>query len=456
MIPRSATCALGTLLLTILLSPTPSLAQGSSPVASGPLTLDEAVAASLQHFPSVRSARADTVGAEAGVARETSRWIPDLTLRGSGTQYQKPGLVYPIHSFRPEDIPPFNRTLFQGGIYLDYTLFDGGGRTSRIREARDLMEASRASLDGSTSELIAQVAATYLQTLSRRAALQAHDERLDALRAERERVATFEKAGKAARIEMLRVEATLAGAESERVHLAAQLAASERDLTGLTGMPLERTRAENLASISLIDTLLAPDDTLVALAFTRNAEVREAEWSVSAARASAGVARAARLPRLGLTGAYQAWTDPDGNSSLEWNVGVHLEQTLFTGGDVTARIHEADARDRTAQEGLRLARIQTRRTVLNAVDAVREADASVRSLESAVARYEEVARIEALALDAGTGVQTDFLNAEADLLASRADLAEARRNAVVTRVELARLTGALDTEWLSQNLESAR
>ena len=435
--------------------PVPPTMRTEAPPGGG-LTLNEAVARALGFFPTVRSARAGVEGAEADVTRERGAWIPDLSLRGTATRYQEPTLVYPIHSFTPGSFPPFNRTVLQGGAYLNYTLFDGGGRVNRVRRAHRAAEASRAALDGSESEIIAQVTAKYLEVLSHREALDAHDRRLEALRAERGRVLQFRQVGRAAKVESLRVEAALSAAEAKRVQLAGDLGRSERDLTGLTGIPQEETRAANLAGLALADTLLAPGDSLVARAFRASPDVREAERNAAAARAASGAAKATRLPRLELAGGYQVWSDPDGNSSNEWNAAVQVTQPLFTGGELSGTIRKAAAGRTQAEEGLRLARITTRRAVLQAADRVREATARTASLEAAVTRYDEVARIEALALRAGTGTQTDFLSAEADLLNARADLAEAHRAEITTRVELARLTGALTPDWLTDNLETER
>ncbi len=453
----------GTITLAILL--TPILGAGPAagrsapdpdPAGAAPLTLKEAVEASLRHFPTVRGSRADLRGAEADLTREHGAWLPDLNLRGSATRYQEPTIVYPIHSFGPDAFPPLNRTVFQGGAYLNYTLFDGGGRMKRVDEARDRVGAAEASLAGSESELVAQVAEKFLEVLSRRRTLDAHDRRLDALRSERDRVDRFMAAGRAARVDSLRVEAALAGAEAQRVQLAGDLAVSQRDLAGLTGILPPRTSAGNLVPVALADTALAPGDTLVARAFRANADVRRAERSAAAARAATGAAKSVRYPRLELTGGYQVWSDPDGNSSNEWNAAVQVTQTLFTGGEVAGRIRKAEAGRTAADEGVRLARITTRRAVLQAADRVRAADARVRSLAAAAGRYDEVARVEELALTAGTGTQTDYLTAEADLLAARAELAEARRAAAAARVELARLTGELDPGWLDTHLETER
>ena len=63
-----------------------------------------------------------------------------------------------------------------------------------------------------------------------------------------------------------------------------------------------------------------------------------------------------------------------------------------------------------------------------------------------------MARIEQLRVDAGVGTQTDYLAAEADLLASRAQLVEARNGEIAARVELARAAGGLDLGWFDRTL----
>jgi outer membrane protein TolC len=56
-------------------------------------------------------------------------------------------------------------------------------------------------------------------------------------------------------------------------------------------------------------------------------------------------------------------------------------------------------------------------------------------------------------LESGAGTQTDYLNAEADLLTARGGYIEARYDEIAGRAELARVTGVLDLAWIEQNLE---
>jgi hypothetical protein len=92
---------------------------------------------------------------------------------------------------------------------------------------------------------------------------------------------------------------------------------------------------------------------------------------------------------------------------------------------------------------MRQIELQVEEAIDRALSGIREARARVESLVIAVARAEEVARIEQLLLETGSGTQTDFLSAEADLLAIRADLVDGRHAEIAARVDLARVTGEL-------------
>jgi outer membrane protein TolC len=66
---------------------------------------------------------------------------------------------------------------------------------------------------------------------------------------------------------------------------------------------------------------------------------------------------------------------------------------------------------------------------------------------------EEVVRIQKLLLETGQGTQTDYLDAEADLLAARASLSQARLGEVEARADLARAAGQLTPAWIEENVE---
>src|SRR5690606_24171249 len=100
--------------------------------------------------------------------------------------------------------------------------------------------------------------------------------------------------------------------------------------------------------------------------------------------------------------------------------GVELSWPIFTGGATRAAVARARAELDAARSELEVVRLETEQAVDVARTALVEAEAMAEALAIAVSQWEEVARIEALALDAGSGVQADLLSAQAGLFQARA------------------------------------
>jgi len=415
--------------------------------APTPLSLAAAVRRALEHDPVFGATVATGEAARAAVGEAQARWFPVVALTGSAMQYQEPMIAIPIHGFEADRIPPFDETLFQAGVTLQYTLFDGA-RRARVRGARARSDAALAAVDEAAQTAIARTVRAYLAVLGDRGVLDAHDRRLAALDSELGRVRLRRDAGKAADVEVLRVEATLAAARAERVRAAADLDVAERELARLADLPPDGARAERLVAVEAEAEPVHAREVLLARALATNPVLERARREQAAAHAGRAVATAARWPTLDLIGAYMDRGGLDTEHQLEWNVGVQLSYPLFTGGAVAGAAERAGAESRAAAQRVRAVEQQVARDVDRALAAVEETAARVASLETAVTRFAEVARIEQLRLDAGSGTQTDYLNAEADLLAARAALVEATHGAIAARVDLARVIGALDLVWV--------
>lgn len=450
---RGASAALLALALTFA---GPAARSQTAAAGDSALSLSDAVARALRTFPSVSAARASRDEAKAASGEAKAAFFPTVAVQSDATRFEKPALVTPIHDFAISDLPPFNRTVVQSSLTASLTLFDGGARVNRYRSARESVDASEASLDAAQQALVGQTVAAFLAVTGDRDLLGAHDRRIEALRGERDRVQRLLDTGKAARVELLRVEAELASAEADRVRAAASLDDAERQLGRLTGLDAEKTRAERLRAVALADTTLSPREGWIATALEKSPALLEAKRRRLAADASRRAAQGARWPELSATGAYTDWRDLEGDDALEWNAGLRVSLPIFTGGAIGQRIARARASAQGASAGERLAEIETRHAIDQAYSAVTAARARVESLERAVARFAEVARIEELQLQSGGGTQTDYLKSEADLLTARANWIDARNGEIAARAELARTAGVLDEGWLAARLEAAR
>ncbi len=125
---------------------------------------------------------------------------------------------------------------------------------------------------------------------------------------------------------------------------------------------------------------------------------------------------------------------------------------IFHGGALDERAAQAGARRDAVAESLRATRLDLHQRLDAALAALDRARARRDALGEARDQYVEVARIEKLRLDTGVGIQADYLDAEASLLDARAGLVEASNDEVAARVDVARLTGALDLPWIERHL----
>lgn len=461
---RAGVAAVAAILLTFARLPAlvAQEASAAEPESDERLTLAEAAERALATHPSVAAARADQERAAAAVGVSRGRLFPQLRADASLTRFQEPMIVTPLHGLEIGQglaeltVPDFDRTLIQGEVSLAFTLFDGGLRSADVRRARAERDALGAALGGARLDLVVDVAESYLRALTVRDVLQTEDSRIVALTAERDRAQSFLDQGRSARVELLRAEAALSRAAADRVSAVQNLELAMADLGRLTGLGAAELDVRRLVSVRAIPPDAAADRAaLISAALAANPEVERARRQVLAAEAGRTAARAAWFPQLDAVGAYIDRGSAAGDFTGEWQAGVQLGYPLFTGGSRESEVKGADAAARAVHARLRETELSAERGVDQALAALREQDARVDALVASVEQSQEVVRIERLALDAGRGLQTDYLAAEADLLAARAALIQARNDEVLAGVRLARATGELSPEWINRQVETS-
>jgi outer membrane protein len=450
---KAALTAVVVMVATVALAGGAVAQTGPTAAPQRPLRLDEAVDMALASYPAVAAADANVDRAVAARREAGADRYPSLHVGGSVTRFEEPMTVRPLHAFDPAQPPDFDRTLIQGELNVSYSLFDGGERAARARRAEADVRAAGADAEGTRAAVTARVASTYLGVLSSGEVADSHERRLDALEEEERRVQALLAEGQAPEIQLLRVQAALEAAEAEAVVARGELATAELELARLTGASLERTRRDGLVAVALRSDAAPSRSVAVEHALAANPEVEAARRAVEGARASASMVRSARWPKVDAFGTYWERGGEETSFAGEWGAGLRVSYPLFTGGAISGRIEQAEAGEWAARERLRLAELEAGRRVDQALAAVAETGARAAALARAVERQEAVVRTERVALEIGAGVQTDFLAAEADLLAARAGLARSRHAGMAAHIELARLLGTLDEDWIRTNLE---
>ncbi len=353
----------------------------------------------------------------------------------------------------PEPSDSTNR--FEIGASVDSFELDFWGRL------RSLSESARASYLSTTHArrafqiiLIADIAEAYLSDRE-------HEERIalaDRAVASRTRALDIGrlrlKAGVTSGLDYRQIETLLTQAITQRTNLQLQRARNRNTLEFLVGgsaadalpapLPLSQQGiVENIAP-GLPSELLA-----------NRPDILEAEELLRAANADVGAARAARFPRISLTGAFgfasSALTSLISGGTMTASLGGNVAYSLFDGERSVANVGIANARlgiavaayERTIQSGFREVSdglVARRWLIERMASQQRELEAQRMRANLAALRYRN-----------GVSGYLEVLDAERDLFAAEQQTVLTRREQLTNAVDLyVALGGGVDTaggEW---------
>jgi outer membrane protein TolC len=403
---------------------------------NGPITLAHAVERALCANPATRAAWLGARQRATELGQAYSAYLPSVSISGSVSRNGASAL-------------PHDFTAWQLGLDAQYLLYDFGGRAAQRDAAEALLAAARASQDASVRTVYLQTVTAYFNLLAAQGAVQAARE------AEASALAAFEAAsarvaaGTAIPVDRLQAKTVYTQRQIERIRAEGEAARLQGELAAVMG-DAGQSDFSVLAdeqAFSQAPDLSAAVDTLIAAARARRPELRAAEATLLAREANVRTARAAGKPSV------SAFFDSgrQGSDSLtasSSSVGVSLSIPLFTGFRNTYQIAAAQVQADLARVDRDSASNQVALDVWRAYYTVKtETEADSRSDElvaSAVAA-------EKLALGryrAGLGILLDVLTAQANLAQARQNALQTRLGLRVARAQLAQAIGELSWDWM--------
>jgi outer membrane protein TolC len=409
------------------------------------LTLGEALDSALRAHPALAAADARVDAADEAAAAARGARLPAVVVTGALTRHQEPMVVAPLHSLSLATPPAFDRTLIQSQLGVQHTVYDGGASSSRTRAADAAEEATRSVRSSAEMQVLEATTGAYVAVATTRTVRDAARAQTAALTEERGRAERHVQAGSAARVELLTAEAVLQEARAEEAAAVAQVALAERTLARLMGVGDAVLAELPLVPVALRASAARGDGAT-------SPAIRQAAQAVVVAEARLSEERATRLPSVRASAGmldFGAWQR---RHVLEWRAGIEVAWPIFTGARGAA-VRRAGADVSAARAELDAAQLRAAQEVDEASTAVVADDARVAALSAAVTQWEEVARIQSLALEAGAGEQRDLLRAQAGLFQARAGLALASQDVVTSRLRLARVEGVLSRDWIDESME---
>jgi outer membrane protein TolC len=462
------------------LAPAPARAAGDTIV----LTLPDAVTRALRTGEEVRLAATQLEVTEAQVTTARSGALPQLRVQGGYTQVLANARAEIVGSVFAQN---YN---YNANANLSLPVFQGGRAVGAIQGARALRAASTEELAEVRAQVAVDVQRSYLNALAADELVRIQERNL-ALAAERlTQVEQFERAGRAARYDVLRARVERTNLEPLLIQARNDREVAYLDVRRLLNLPIDRPLrlASQLGTDSAaVLTVIARSQAQVAGAAVApgteargtgtagerdepvRAALRGAQATVEARRAGVKVARADFLPTvnvffqggvlalpssprfptaLGQTGnqfcpAGSPATRLCQNNGFfaDRSAGVQVSWPLFDGLRAKGNLDLASAQARNAE--LQLAQVRERVEVeeAQARAGVTRAAALWTAQRSNVREAEEAFALATLRFQRGLGTQLEVSDAQLALLTARTNALRATFDVYVAAAELARSQG---------------
>ena len=433
--------ALSLLLAPALLIPSTGSGQAAQSADAGfkPISLAEAVALAQQNNPSAVQARGAIENAQGSITTTRYQLFPTLSAsaghsRGSG-QLNDPttGAI----------VTRVNRPNYSDGLSLSYTLFDGGKRIYDLRARKADLSAAEVSQDATMFNLSLQVKQQYFAILAAREAEAAAHLALDLAQQQLDAASTRVKAGAAIISDSLRSFVAVGNAKLTVLTAQNAVRNASLSLTRLTGSPTFVTATNDSASFSITPVDSA---TVVNLAIN-GPTVKQAEASLSAARASVASAKTSYFPtisasyRYGGSGFDAGYGIGGGNLLYSRSLNLSLSYSLWDGRNRAAAVDRAEVTVLNNEASLRDAKLLAQQNIQQQLATLRAAEERIRIQQLSVQAAQEDLRVQQQRYSLGSSTQLEVTTSQNALNSARQALIQARLDYRTARAQIEAIIG---------------
>lgn len=401
-------------------------------------TLRALIERALANNPDLVAAtyRIEQARAQANATR--SDWFPRLDGNAGGSaNYASPnaGQVAPGADRGFES--------YDGTALLSWELDFWGGIRRSNEAARARLLAAEYQRDAVQTSLVAAVAAAYIELKNLDERLRISRNSAESRRKSTELVTARRDGGVSSNLEVGQAEALLGQALTAIPITEQAIAAKENEIRTLLGeFPGGIARG---GSLDRLDSSLTIKGGLPSSLLARRSDVAAADHAYQAAVAEIGVAEALRLPSISLTGSGGVISADLGNlldgKSGAYSIGPRLAGPIFDAGLSKARVDAAKARAGEAFAAYDSAAKQAFREAADSINAHVKTGQIVVEQSKLVASLADVANVADDRFIGGESSYLEVLDAERNLFSAQLELADVRRDRLLSVVEAYRALG---------------
>ena len=426
--------------------------------AQKPITLEQALELSLNNNKEIEEARIQVEQAEAALREQKADLYPTLDLT-SGLSYgndlfldsvteqridqdvedtldqaraQNPNLTEAQlgqieENARQNEEDSFTNTSsasfdFQGGLGINYDIYNGGRRGANIRTAEKQLRSTELDLERVVEEARFETSRDYYDLQNRDAQVAIQQAAVQDASQTLKDAQLLQQAGLGTKFEVLQAEVELSQAEQQLTTAIANQNIARRQLAET----LSVSHSTDLATADAIKEVgawgLELPETIVQ-AFKNRAELEQTLLQREISQEQRTIALSQARPNLSASAQYNLNDDfeDDFDTTDQYQLGLNLQWRLFDGGAARAGAEQAEKDQEIAETQFANLRNQIRFAVEQAFFQLRSNKNNIATNTKGVRLAEESLRLARLRFQSGVGTQTEVIDAQTALTRARGD-----------------------------------
>jgi outer membrane protein TolC len=313
---------------------------------------------------------------------------------------------------------------FQGGLGINYDIYNGGERGASIRAAEKQLRSTELNLEVTVEEARLETSTNYYNLQNRDAQVEIQQAAVKDANQTLRDAQLLQKAGLGTKFEVLQAEVELSRARQDLITAFANQNIARRELA----QTLSVSHKADLATADKIQEAGAWNLDLpqtIIQAFKNRAELEQLLLQREINKEQRTIALSRTRPNLSANADYTLNDDfeaDDFDITDQYQVGLNLQWQLFDGGAARARAEQADKDREIAETRFANQRNQIRFDVEQAFFQLRSNKTNIANNTKRVDVSTESLRLARLRFQSGVGTQTEVIDAQTALTRARGDL----------------------------------
>ena len=420
------------------------------------LTKEQALDFALENNFGIQVSRNNTAITKNNSNILNSGYLPTVSISGSGNyigsdseiafpgQFDDQGNPIPNRIFEGQESQRYNAS-----VNLNYTLFDGLGRTYIYKQLKEQYNLSELQLRETIEYSILQIFEVYFSIAQFTESSRIFKQNLEVSKERQKRAQSAFIHGQGNKLAVLNAQVDVTNDSISLIQVNQRLDNSKRDLNLLMNQPIDKDYSVEL-EVNFIPEIQI--ESWIDTAPEKNVELLKQKSNIQINSYDIKINQSGYLPTVGLVGSYgwnlnkspaTAFFPGTNNTTYSVGVGASLSWNLFDGGRTTTRVKNAklnfENQGLIAQE----ARLSFDRDLLNALQNYRNTkeifEIQKKQVETATYNFDRSQSQYRL----GSITAIEFRQAQINLANAKNQRAIAKFQAKLSELQLIQLTGEL-------------